>query len=165
MARHDRIVAAAKLLDEHQMIRFHPESGSLAVTDLGRTASHFYIQHESVETFNRMILPVMPDDDALNILCHASEFVNVKVRPEELKEVEALMKHCPLSVKRPVDESAGKVNVLIQAYISRARVNGFTLVSDTNYVAQNGGRVARALFEIALKQVPPLLPSFTVFTV
>jgi len=31
-------------------------------------------------------------------------------------------------------------------------VNSFTLQSDTNYVAQNAGRISRALFEIALKR-------------
>ena len=35
---------AAKLLDERRMIRYDPNSGNLAVTDLGRVASHFYIQ-------------------------------------------------------------------------------------------------------------------------
>ncbi len=54
--------------------------------------------------------------------------------------------------KAPLEESAGKVSVLLQAYIGRQRPTSFTLVSDTNYVAQNGARVARALFDIALKK-------------
>jgi antiviral helicase SLH1 len=45
-----------------------------------------------------------------------------------------------------------KVNVLLQAYISRAYVEDFALVSDTLYVAQNGGRITRALLEIALSE-------------
>ncbi|CAN0530289.1 unnamed protein product, partial [Scytosiphon promiscuus] len=34
------------------MLRFDRRSGNLAVTDLGRAASHFYISHESVFRFN-----------------------------------------------------------------------------------------------------------------
>ncbi|KAG9101087.1 hypothetical protein FS749_010493 [Ceratobasidium sp. UAMH 11750] len=50
----------------------------------------------------------------------------------------------------PVDTTDGKVNVLLQAYISRGSVQDFALVSDMAYVAQNGGRIIRALLEIAI---------------
>ena len=46
--------------------------------------------------------------------------------------------------------SQGKVNILLQSYISRHYVEDFALVSDQGYVAQNAGRIIRALFEIAL---------------
>ncbi len=152
VARFDRATAAAKLLDENRMLRFDPRSGNLAVTDLGRTASHFYIQHSSINTFNRMITPYMSDSGALDVLCQAAEFENVKVRPDELSEVDKLRRHCPLEVRCPLEEAPGKVNVLLQAYISQVRPTGFTLISDTNYAAQNGARVSRALFEIALRK-------------
>jgi antiviral helicase SLH1 len=45
-----------------------------------------------------------------------------------------------------------KVNILLQAYISRANIEDFALVSDCNYVAQNAGRICRALFQIALNR-------------
>jgi hypothetical protein len=41
---HQIIVTAAKKLDECQMIRYDEVSGQFGVTDLGRTASHFYVQ-------------------------------------------------------------------------------------------------------------------------
>ncbi|CAM9601882.1 unnamed protein product, partial [Hapterophycus canaliculatus] len=55
-------------------------------------------------------------------------------------------------VRAPLEESAGKVNVLLQSYIGGDRPKSFTLASDTNYVAQNAGRVSRAVFEIALRK-------------
>lgn len=55
-------------------------------------------------------------------------------------------------VRAPLEESAGKVNVLLQSYIGGERPKSFTLSSDTNYVAQNAGRVSRAIFEIALRK-------------
>ncbi|CUA70241.1 hypothetical protein RSOLAG22IIIB_00592 [Rhizoctonia solani] len=52
----------------------------------------------------------------------------------------------------PIDTVDGKVNVLLQAYISKAQVQDFALVSDMAYVAQNGGRIIRALLEIAVSR-------------
>ena len=40
----------------------------------------------------------------------------------------------------------------LQAYISRARVESFSLIADLNYVSQNAPRICRALFEIALRR-------------
>ncbi|RHY32906.1 hypothetical protein DYB32_002129 [Aphanomyces invadans] len=52
----------------------------------------------------------------------------------------------------------GVVMNVVQAYISNtsSRLTNFTLISDTNYVAQNGSRVTRALFDICLKKGWPL---------
>lgn len=140
---------AAKVLDSYKMIRYDVASGNLAVTDLGRVASQFYIRAESVSRFNEMLQRnVSPTpSDLVGILCNAHEFENVKVRPEELDEIDNLKKeHCPLGLKIPVEEFSGKCSVLLQAYISCAKLNSFTLISDTNYIASNAGRVARALF-------------------
>ncbi|KAF8680937.1 Sec63 protein, partial [Rhizoctonia solani] len=52
----------------------------------------------------------------------------------------------------PIDTVEGKVNVLLQAFISKAQVQDFALVSDMAYVAQNGGRIIRALLEIAVSR-------------
>eukprot|EP00984_Skeletonema_dohrnii_P009199 scaffold3511_cov144-Skeletonema_dohrnii-CCMP3373.AAC.8 len=148
-------IEAAKLLDERKMVRYNPNSGNLAVTNLGRTASHFYIRNQSVATFNDMIEKKRSsptDADLIHVMCCADEFENVRVRAEELEEVDTLKKaSCPLKTLAPVEEFSGKCNVLLQAYISRARVNSFTLISDTNYIASNAGRVARAIFEMCLK--------------
>lgn len=50
------------------------------------------------------------------------------------------------------DTQYGKVNILLQGFISRYPVDDFALVSDQGYVAQNGGRIIRALLEIALSR-------------
>jgi hypothetical protein len=42
-------------------------------------------------------------------------------------------------------------HVDVQAYISNARIDSFSLVADMLYVGDNAPRIARALFEIALK--------------
>ena len=50
------------------------------------------------------------------------------------------------------DTSHGKVNILLQAYISGYRPQDFALVSDQAYAAQNAGRISRALLEIAISR-------------
>ena len=47
--RRELIIAAATILDRARMIRYHEPTGTLHSTDLGRTASHFYIKHVSIE--------------------------------------------------------------------------------------------------------------------
>lgn len=44
------------------------------------------------------------------------------------------------------------MNILLQGYISRQPVDDFALVSDAAYSAQNGGRIVRALLEIAISR-------------
>lgn len=44
------------------------------------------------------------------------------------------------------------MNILLQGYICRWHAEDFALVSDTAYVAQNGGRIVRAMLEIATRR-------------
>lgn len=43
-----------------------------------------------------------------------------------------------------------KVNVLLQAYISQLKLEGFALMSDMVFITQSAGRLIRAIFEIVL---------------
>lgn len=40
----------------------------------------------------------------------------------------------------------------VQAYVSRARVDSFSLIADMMYVSSNAPRIARAVFEICLRR-------------
>ena len=42
--------------------------------------------------------------------------------------------------------------ILFQAYIARARVTEFSLISDTAYVAENAGRILRCMFDIVISR-------------
>ena len=48
-----------------------------------------------------------------------------------------------LPVKGGVENSYGKVNILLQVYISKEAVESFSLTSDLAYVAQVRGREGR----------------------
>lgn len=47
--RRELITNAARRLDKAKMIRFQERTGYLSATDLGRTASHFYIKYDTIE--------------------------------------------------------------------------------------------------------------------
>ncbi|OZJ04536.1 hypothetical protein BZG36_03995 [Bifiguratus adelaidae] len=151
--RRDLIVNAARKLAKAQMIIFDENTGYLTAKDLGRIASNFYIKHGSIEIFNTMMKPRMTEADVLAMVSLSSEFDNVKARDTEAKELTSLSETaCACAIKGGVDSSYGKVNILLQAYISNAMLDDFALVSDSAYVAQNAGRIVRALFEIALNR-------------
>lgn len=150
--RTNLVTKAAEILDRCMMCRFDDRSGNLGVTDLGRVASHYYIKYSTIEAFNTMLTAHLTDSEALYVLCSSSEFDQLKVRPEEVQEIDALRKHVHIPIKGAVEDTAGKVSVLLQGYLSQRRVMSFTLQSDTNYVVQNAGRICRALFEISLKR-------------
>jgi replicative superfamily II helicase len=99
-----------------------------------------------------MLNPHLNDVDAIHVLCSSAEFDQLKIRPEELPEIDSLKKAAHITVKIPLEDTAGKVNVLLQSYLNQSKITSFTLQSDTNYVSQNAGRIARALFEICLKR-------------
>ena len=52
---------AARELEKSKMARFDEKSGNLYVTELGRVASHFYIKHSSVVTYNELLKPHMSE--------------------------------------------------------------------------------------------------------
>ena len=62
--------------------------------------------------------------------------VSLQVREDEISELEIHQSVCRLPVQGGVENSYGKVNILLQTYISRGGVDSFSLTSDLSYVAQ-----------------------------
>ncbi|XP_035527998.1 activating signal cointegrator 1 complex subunit 3 [Morone saxatilis] len=84
--------------------------------------------------------------------------LNAEVRDEELEELDQMLcNYCELPAAGGVENSYGKINILLQTYISRGEVDSFSLISDLSYVAQNAARIIRALFEIALRKRWPAM--------
>lgn len=66
-------------------------------------------------------------------------FCCCQVRDEELEELDRHQHEtCCLPVAGGSENNHGKVNILLQTYISRGTVDAFSLVSDSAYVAQVG---------------------------
>ncbi|KAG5681795.1 hypothetical protein PVAND_011203 [Polypedilum vanderplanki] len=152
MQRRKLIHDAAMALDKAKMIRYNIRTEDLNITDLGRTASHFYIKYDTVEIFNEMLRPIMNESEILNMMANAHEFQQLKVRDDEMDELDDLNREvCEVPVKGGSENLHGKVNILMQTYLSRGFVKSFSLVSDMSYINQNAVRIARGLFQIILR--------------
>ncbi|CEH19355.1 sec63-domain-containing protein [Ceraceosorus bombacis] len=146
------IQSAARRLAACRMCELDETAGHLAITDLGRIAAKYYIPNGTIEIFNEKLKPRMTEADVLSVLSLATDFAQIIPRDSEEKELKKMQENAPCEVPGGYGHSPGKVNVLLQAYISKVFVEDFALVSDSMYVAQNAGRIIRALMEIALSK-------------
>ncbi|KAL3084609.1 hypothetical protein niasHT_035608 [Heterodera trifolii] len=150
--------SAARRLDLNRMIRYDPVNQFVSATDLGRIASHFYITFETVELINAESGPVrftelMTDEMIISLIAASSEFAQIKNRDSEMTDLDELASFgAALKIRGGLATTAGKVNCLLQSHISRAMVTNFALISELYYISQNATRIARALFEIALRR-------------
>ncbi|RUS18546.1 Sec63 Brl domain-containing protein [Endogone sp. FLAS-F59071] len=150
--RVDLVHSAATVLDKCGLVKYDKKTGRFQVTDLGRIASHFYVTHGSMAKYNQHLRPMMSHIELFRLFALSDEFKYIPVREEEKLELSKLLERVPVPVKEGIEESTSKINVLLQAYISQLKLEGFALVSDMVYVTQSAGRILRAIFEICLKR-------------
>ncbi|KAI3388301.1 hypothetical protein SNEBB_003991 [Seison nebaliae] len=148
--RIDLVHTAAISLDKTNLIRYDRKSGQLHSTELGRIASHYYCTFETMTTYHQLLKPTLSEIELLRVFSLSSEFKQMHVRDEEKKELVELLSSVPIPIKESVDETSAKVNVLLQAYISQLKLEGFALMSDMIFISQSSQRLLRAIFEIVL---------------
>ena len=102
--------------------------------------------------YNRHMRPSMSDIELLRLFALSGEFAHITVREEEKLELEKLAAKVPIPVKESPNEPSAKVNILLQAYISRLKLDGFALTADMAFIQQSAARIMRCLFEIALRR-------------
>lgn len=150
--RVDLIHSAAITLEKSNLVKYDKKSGKLLSTELGRIASHYYITHSSMLTYNHHIQPLTGPIELFRIFALSDEFKYIPVRQDEKLELAKLLNRVPIPVKESIEEPHAKINVLLQAYISRLKLEGLALMADLVYVTQSAGRILRAIFEITLKK-------------
>lgn len=150
--RVDLVHAAALALRRGNLIKYDEKTGKMQSTELGRIASHYYITSSSMDTYNNFIQPNITTIELFRIFALSAEFKYIPVRQDEKLELAKLLGRVPIPVKESIEEPHSKINVLLQAYISRLRLDGLALMADMVYVTQSAGRILRAMFEIALKK-------------
>lgn len=150
--RIDLAHTAATMLDKHGLLKYDRKSGNLQATTLGRIASYYYVSHDSIKVFNEFLKPGMSEIEIFRLFSLSGEFKHIFVRDEEKLELAKLIARVPIPVKEGVEEPSAKVNILLQAYISRLKLDGFALAADMTFIQQSAARLMRALFEICLKR-------------
>eukprot|EP00794_Sanderia_malayensis_P005235 gene5235-5896_t len=148
--RYDLIHSAAAILDKNGMIKYDKKTGAFQSTEIGRIASHYYCTHESMATYNKLLKPTLSEIELFRVFSLSSEFKYINVREEEKLELQQLLERVPIPIKESIEEPTAKVNVLLQAYISQLKLEGFALMSDMVFITQSAGRLMRAIFEIVL---------------
>lgn len=152
--RRQLAIQAARTLQQSQMIIFNETTEELRSKDIGRIASQYYILHTSIQIFNAMMAPFATEADILKMIAMSGEFDNIQSRDSESKDLTRMRESeaVPCQVGGGIDQPQTKTNILLQAYISKAQPEDFALTNDLNYVAQQAGRICRALFMIALNR-------------
>jgi len=105
-----------------------------------------------MQTYNQLLKPHLSEIELLRVFSLSGEFRNLTVREEEKLELQKLMERVPVPIKENVEESSAKVSILLQAYISQLKLEGFALMADMVYVTQSAGRLVRAIYEIVLSR-------------
>ena len=150
--RVDLVHSAAIILEKAGLVKYDKKSGKLQSTDLGRIASHYYITHKSMLTYNNFLQPSIGTIELFRLFALSEEFKYIPVRQDEKLELAKLLGRVPIPVKEGMEEPQAKINVLLQAFISRLKLDGLALMADMVYVTQSAGRILRAIFEICLKK-------------
>ena len=150
--RVDLIHSAATVLEKSNLVKYDKKTGKLQHTELGRIASHYYITHSSMLTYNHHIQPMITPIELFRVFALSDEFKYIPVRQDEKLELAKLLGRVPIPVKESIEEPHAKINVLLQAFISRLKLEGLALMADLVYVTQSAGRILRAIFEICLKK-------------
>lgn len=148
--RRDLVHTAAAQLDKNGLLKYDRKTGAFQVSELGRIASHYYITNESMATYNQLMKPTLSEIELFRVFSLSSEFKYLSVREEEKLELMKLLERVPIPIKESIEEPSAKVNVLLQAYISQLKLDGFALMVDMVFITQSAGRLMRAIYEICL---------------
>jgi pre-mRNA-splicing helicase BRR2 len=121
-------------------------------TELGRIASHYYITHSSMLTYNHHIQPSITPIELFRVFALSDEFKYIPVRQDEKLELAKLLGRVPIPVKESIEEPHAKINVFYKHISHASSSKGLALMADLVYVTQSAGRILRAIFEITLKK-------------
>jgi|TARA_B110000285_G_C15083988_1_gene595116 pre-mRNA-splicing helicase BRR2 len=72
--------------------------------------------------------------DIFRLFALSKEFENIPIRDNEKVELQKFIDRVPVPVKGGIEETATKINILLQAYIARFRLEGYDLNADLVYV-------------------------------
>ncbi|QOU20005.1 hypothetical protein BRETT_004653 [Brettanomyces bruxellensis] len=150
--RRDLAYSALVILARNGLVKYDYENDIVISTDLGRVASYFYISYQSIKEYDRKLNPYMSEIELFQVFSASEEFKYLHVRDEEKDELKKLMDNAPIPINESPEDSLAKVNVLLQAYISRLSLDGFALMADMIYVVQSAGRLFRAMLELVKRK-------------
>lgn len=127
--------------------------------NLGRIAAFYYVRYTTIEIFRASLTAKTKQKGVLEILCAASEFDDLPVRPGDEDAVRKLLVHAPIAVDTPrFHDPHVKANALLQAHFSRVAVQG-DLAVDQRRVLLTAAKLLNAMVDVIASEgwVGPLL--------
>ena len=73
--------------------------------------------------------------DIFRLFSLSKEFAFIPIRENEKLELQKFIEKVPIPIKGTLDEPSTKVNILLQSYISRFKLEGYDINSDMVYVS------------------------------
>ena len=87
-----------------------------------------------MQVYSDNLKPHMNMIDIFRLFALSKEFEFVPIRQNEKIELQKFIEKVPVPVKGSLDEPASKINILLQAYISQFKLEGYDLNADMVYV-------------------------------
>lgn len=81
--RADIVHSAAALLEKCHLIKYERSSGRFQGTELGRIASHYYVTHNSMATYNQHMRPTMSTLELFRVFALSNEFKLLPVSDQD----------------------------------------------------------------------------------
>ena len=119
-----------------QLIRYNEQTESVYPTDMGRIASNYYINCETMSYFMENLKANTREEMLMFHLAQASEFKQLEARKEEHIELQFLMNDIRFFEveKASFNEGHTKVLVLLECYLRNLQLKSFSLISDMAYI-------------------------------
>lgn len=130
-------------------------------TDLGRIAAKHYVSVDTIELWQERLAAISFNDDQLSgfqilqLFASATEFKHAKIKDDEEHELNLIKDRVIKNftpIKFPLTTGQDKICLLLLVYISKIKLQNFSLVSDLSMVTDSAARLLRALFETCLVQ-------------
>lgn len=154
-----RLDSAINELNNNLMIRTTLVTQSLQPTHLGQVASIHYIPFTAVRHFNELLNGEMDESELLDAVFTSDIFDSLIVRKSEVDEINDYKP--VIKINSPTEEVAGKVNYLLQTYISRDHIHTASLQLDQQWMAENTSRIFDAIFELCVEKGWCFLANFS----
>jgi replicative superfamily II helicase len=104
--------------------------------DMGRVASNYYINVETMSYLMANLKPQTSEEMFLYHLAHSTDFKQLDARKEEMEELKHM--HSKLTFvdvdKGEINEAHAKVQILFENYLQKKPILAFSLISDTAYI-------------------------------
>ena len=111
----DLIETTLAQLEEAKIIAIDEDTDELEPLNMAMISSYYYIAYTTMRLFNETLNEKTKLRALFEVVCGASEFDDLPVRPGEEESIERLIRHGKLAVSKPdYQSSTTKANALLQ---------------------------------------------------